>query len=140
MTAWITSPSSRRPTSTGTRSGCGAGDPDQARTVLTLWAEDAYGGRITTTDDVASAALNTWDLNPQTGPFFVEGAEPGDTLAVHLVDLTPAQLGRVDADPVLRRPDQRPRQPDAAGIAARAHPDLRIRLSAKDIGVHRPTQ
>lgn len=38
----------------------------------------------------------------------VEGAEPGDTLAVHLVDLTPAQLGRVDADPVLRRPDQRP--------------------------------
>lgn len=27
--------------------------------------------------------------NPQTGPFFVEGAEPGDTLAVDLVRLTP---------------------------------------------------
>jgi amidase len=27
--------------------------------------------------------------NPQTGPFFVEGAEPGDTLAVHLVRVWP---------------------------------------------------
>ena len=28
-------------------------------TVLTLWAEDAYGGRITSQDDVASVALDT---------------------------------------------------------------------------------
>lgn len=27
--------------------------------------------------------------NPQTGPFFVEGAEPGDTLVVHIDRLTP---------------------------------------------------
>lgn len=60
-------------------------------TVLTLWTEDAYGGRITSADDVASTALGTEDLNPQTGPFWIEGAEPGDTLAVHLVDLTPAR-------------------------------------------------
>jgi acetamidase/formamidase len=60
-------------------------------TVLTLWTEDAYGGRITSRDDVASTALDTEDLNPQTGPFYIEGAEPGDTLAVHLVDLTPAR-------------------------------------------------
>jgi acetamidase/formamidase len=60
-------------------------------TVLTLWTEDAYGGRITSRDDVATTALDTEDLNPQTGPFFIEGAEPGDTLAVHLVDLTPAR-------------------------------------------------
>jgi len=60
-------------------------------TVLTLWTEDAYGGRITSRDDVASTALDTEDLNPQTGPFFIVGAEPGDTLAVHLVDLTPAR-------------------------------------------------
>jgi acetamidase/formamidase len=59
--------------------------------LLTLWTEDAYGGRITSRDDVASTALDTEDLNPQTGPFFIEGAEPGDTLAVHLVDLTPAR-------------------------------------------------
>ena len=60
-------------------------------TVLTLWTEDAYGGRITTKDDVATVALDTEDLNPQTGPFWIEGAEPGDTLAIHLVDLTPAR-------------------------------------------------
>ena len=60
-------------------------------TVLTLWTEDAYGGRITSRDSVASVALDTEDLNPQTGPFWIEGAEPGDTLAIHLVDLTPAR-------------------------------------------------
>lgn len=60
-------------------------------TVLTLWTEDAFGGRITSVDDIASTALDTEDLNPQTGPFWIEGAEPGDTLAVHFVDLTPAR-------------------------------------------------
>jgi acetamidase/formamidase len=60
-------------------------------TALTLWTEDAYGGRIRSANDVASTALDTDDLNPQTGPFWIEGAEPGDTLAIHLVDLTPAR-------------------------------------------------
>lgn len=60
-------------------------------TALQLWTEDAYGGRITSTDDVAATALDTPDLNPQTGPFHVEGAMPGDVLALHLVDLTPAR-------------------------------------------------
>ena len=60
-------------------------------TVLTMWTEDAYGGRITSRDDVATLALDTEDLNPQTGPFWIEGAEPGDTLAIHLADLTPAR-------------------------------------------------
>lgn len=86
-------------------------------TVLTLWTEDAYGGRITSRNDVASTALDTEDLNPQTGPFWIEGAEPGDTLAVHLVDLTPARtwgastlipffggLTSVPASPTLQAP------------------------------------
>jgi len=29
--------------------------------------------------------------NPMTGPFFIEGAEPGDTLAVHINRLTPSR-------------------------------------------------
>jgi amidase len=29
--------------------------------------------------------------NPQTGPFFIAGAEPGDTLAVHLDDIQPSR-------------------------------------------------
>src|SRR5438094_8222656 len=35
--------------------------------------------------------------NPQTGPFYVEGAEPGDTIAVHLVKLEPARSYAVSA-------------------------------------------
>ncbi len=60
-------------------------------TVLTLWCEDAFSGHIRSTTDVASTALISAGLNPQTGPFHVEGAEPGDVLAVHIVDLTPAR-------------------------------------------------
>jgi acetamidase/formamidase len=60
-------------------------------TVLRLWCEDAFNGALTTVDDLASANLQVGFLNPQTGPFAVRGAEPGDTLVLHLVDLTPAR-------------------------------------------------
>ena len=59
-------------------------------TVLRLWSEDAFAGRLQAPTDTASA-LDIDELNPQTGPFFVEGAEPGDTLALHIVDLTPSR-------------------------------------------------
>ena len=35
--------------------------------------------------------------NPQTGPFFVEGAEPGDTLAVRILGLEPARSYAISA-------------------------------------------
>lgn len=60
-------------------------------TCLRLWTEDAFSGRITSTSDRATDVLDMTEVNPQTGPFFVEGAEPGDTLAIHIVDLTPAR-------------------------------------------------
>ncbi|MFC7406638.1 acetamidase/formamidase family protein [Georgenia alba] len=60
-------------------------------TVLSLWTEDAYCGQIRSVHDHASTSLTGDGLNPQTGPFWIEGAEPGDTLAVHIVDLTPAR-------------------------------------------------
>ena len=60
-------------------------------TALKLWTEDAFSGRIQRTTDRASEVLDINEVNPQTGPFFVEGAEPGDTLAIHIVDLTPAR-------------------------------------------------
>jgi acetamidase/formamidase len=59
--------------------------------VLRLWCDDAFGGTIRSTSDLASANLRMGFLNPQTGPFAVRGAEPGDTLVLHLVDLTPAR-------------------------------------------------
>ncbi len=50
---------------------------------------------ITTTVDAggkdASGEPVTVGGNPQTGPFYVEGAEPGDTLAVHLDRLHPSR-------------------------------------------------
>jgi acetamidase/formamidase len=60
-------------------------------TALRLWTEDAFAGRVTSREDKPSQVLNPKELNPQTGPFFVRGAEPGDTLALHVVSLTPAR-------------------------------------------------
>ncbi|MEU8222286.1 acetamidase/formamidase family protein [Kribbella sp. NPDC048915] len=60
-------------------------------TALRLWTEDAFAGSIRSTADLASASLTMPFVNPQTGPFYVEGAEPGDTLALHFVELTPAR-------------------------------------------------
>jgi len=60
-------------------------------TVLQLWSEDAFNHALTSVNDVASKVLDFRYLNPQTGPFYVEGAEPGDTLAIHVAGLTPAR-------------------------------------------------
>jgi acetamidase/formamidase len=59
--------------------------------VLRLWSDDAFGGVLRSVDDLSSAKVDLRFVNPQTGPFYVEGAEPGDTLALHLVDLEPAR-------------------------------------------------
>lgn len=59
--------------------------------VLELWTDDCFCGRITGPDTVPSREIVFPFINPQTGPFHVEGAEPGDTLAVHLVSIEPAR-------------------------------------------------
>ena len=59
--------------------------------VLRLWSDDAFGGTLRTVDDLSRAKVDLRYVNPQTGPFYVEGAEPGDTLALHLVALEPAR-------------------------------------------------
>jgi len=60
-------------------------------TALRLWSDDAFGGVLRSVDDLSSAKVDLRFVNPQTGPFFVEGAAPGDTLAIHLVALEPAR-------------------------------------------------
>lgn len=60
-------------------------------TALRLWTEDAFSGRLQSPHDRPSEKLDMREVNPQTGPFYVEGAEPGDTLALHFVDLEPAR-------------------------------------------------
>src|SRR3954466_1262513 len=58
---------------------------------LRLWSEDAFGGVLRSVDDLSSEKVDLHHVNPQTGPFYVEGAEPGDTLVLHLVSLEPAR-------------------------------------------------
>jgi acetamidase/formamidase len=60
-------------------------------TALKLWSEDAFNFALRSTADLSSEKIDLRFVNPQTGPFYVDGAEPGDTLAIHIVDLTPAR-------------------------------------------------
>src|SRR5262250_1790832 len=46
---------------------------------------DCFGNAIKKPGDTISMAPGD---NPLTGPFFIEGAEPGDTLAVKILELT----------------------------------------------------
>jgi acetamidase/formamidase len=58
-------------------------------TVLSTWTLDCFAGAIRSTSDLVSQVCDPRYLNPQTGPFYVEGAEPGDTLAVHFLSIEP---------------------------------------------------
>src|SRR5205085_2966668 len=60
-------------------------------TVMELWTEDAFGGKVRGPEDYVSKVIEFPFVNPQTGPFYVEGAEPGDTLAVHFISIEPAR-------------------------------------------------
>jgi acetamidase/formamidase len=57
--------------------------------VLEVYTEDAFAGRVRAETDLVSEVCEFF--NPQTGPFYIEGAEPGDTVAVHFVSIEPAR-------------------------------------------------
>jgi acetamidase/formamidase len=46
---------------------------------------------VRSTRDLVSEVCEFPFLNPQTGPFYIEGAVPGDTVAVHFVSIEPAR-------------------------------------------------
>ena len=59
---------------------------------VTIHTDDAFESRITKKVDLPSRALATAKfLNPQTGPIYVEGAEPGDSLAVRIESIEPTR-------------------------------------------------
>jgi acetamidase/formamidase len=60
-------------------------------TVLRLWSDDAFCGALRSVKDLSSEKVDLRFVNPQTGPFYVEGAEPGDTLALHYVAMEAAR-------------------------------------------------
>lgn len=60
-------------------------------TVLESWTEDCYDGSVKSPNDIPSKVAPIGRDNPQTGPFYIEGAEPGDIVVVHVLDLQPAR-------------------------------------------------
>jgi amidase len=54
---------------------------------VVLYTEDCFEGKVHSEQDLPSKVAGKY-LNPQTGPIYVEGAAPGDTLAVHIHDVT----------------------------------------------------
>lgn len=57
--------------------------------VVSTWTRDCYNGAVTGADQRVSERTDPRYLNPQTGPFWIEGAEPGDTVAVHFRSIRP---------------------------------------------------
>ncbi|GAC1604454.1 MAG: acetamidase/formamidase family protein [Acidimicrobiales bacterium] len=60
-------------------------------TALRVWSDDAFGGVLRSVDDLSAEKVDLRYVNPQTGPFYVEGAEPGDTLVLHFVSMVAAR-------------------------------------------------
>ena len=72
----------------------GKGDPllrVPAGSVIELSTEDCFGGRVRGPEDLPSSVCEFPYLNPVTGPIHVEGAEPGDALAVHFAEIRPSR-------------------------------------------------
>ncbi len=60
-------------------------------TRIITWTEDCFDGTVRTAADLPSKKMPAGHDNPQTGPFYLEDAEPGDTIAVHILALDPAR-------------------------------------------------
>lgn len=60
--------------------------------LVLLEAEDALGGQVK--DETTSLDTLDWSkVDGATGPIFIEGAEPGDTLIVEILDIKPEEKG-----------------------------------------------
>ena len=59
--------------------------------VLRVHTEDCFGGTVRSSEDLPSKVVRFPYVNPVSGPFHVNGAEPGDTLALHFASITPAR-------------------------------------------------
>jgi acetamidase/formamidase len=80
------------PTPDQLRHTFGGGEPllrVRPGTVVELSTEDCFGGAVRDVTDLPSQVCRFPELNPVTGPIHVEGAHPGDLLAVHFVDIRP---------------------------------------------------
>ncbi len=56
---------------------------------IVVETRDAFSGKIKTEQDKPSEKIRMPFANPQNGPIMIEGAEPGDALAVHIESMQP---------------------------------------------------
>ena len=56
--------------------------------VIAIETQDAFSGQIRNSNDRRDLIKMPY-TNPQSGPIFIDGAQPGDTLAVHVRDIQP---------------------------------------------------
>jgi len=59
--------------------------------LIEVSTEDCFGGRVKSPTDIPSQVVDFAELNPVSGPIEIQGAEPGDLLAVHFVSIVPAR-------------------------------------------------
>lgn len=67
-------------------------DPGDTVEMTTIDAADGQLHEPMTVDDLKSS-FTPFRVHPLTGPVFVNGAEPGDLLAVHLIEIVPGETG-----------------------------------------------
>lgn len=60
-------------------------------TRIISWTEDCYDGAVTKPDQLPTKVMPPGHDNPQTGPFYIDGAEPGDTVVIRINKLEPAR-------------------------------------------------
>ncbi len=65
---------------------------------VTLHTNDCYGGRIRTEND-GFHCVSYDEINPATGPVYVEGAQPGDILRVDIISIEVADHGCMALSP-----------------------------------------
>lgn len=65
---------------------------------LVIETMDCFSNTITSTDQLFSS-IGFDSVNPATGPIFVTGAEPGDTLKVEIIDIRVGQVATMTMHP-----------------------------------------
>ena len=65
---------------------------------VTVHTYDCFKDRLVPEDSSFDSLLFD-ELNPATGPIFVEDAKPGDTLRADILDISLAPLGVTEIDP-----------------------------------------
>jgi acetamidase/formamidase len=56
---------------------------------VVVYTRDSFEGKVKTPQDLPSKVLKMPFVNPQNGPIMVEGAEPGDVVAIHIESMLP---------------------------------------------------